>query len=84
MAELDSAIDNYEEVGPLGSTDRRIPINVDLLHARLNEENSTVAELWSEPQMKEWVKTLGDYCPDVTLGQIGCSFILTYSPGFII
>ena len=71
MAELDSAIDNYRETGPLGSTDRRIPVNVESLYERLHGENSSIAESWTDFQMGEWVKTLGAQRPDMSLTPVG-------------
>ena len=71
MAEIDPAIDNYQETGPLGSTDRGIPICIEALLAELRDEQSSLAESWAEYQMKEWVKTLGVHCADVTLSILG-------------
>ena len=71
MDELDSAIDNYRETGTVGSTDRRIPVNVEALYERLQDENSPISESWADSQMKEWVKTLGAQCPDMSLTPVG-------------
>ena len=74
MTELDSAIDNYQETGPLGSTDRRVPIDIEALFAELQDAQSSIAESWAEYQMKEWVKTLGVHFADMTLPHLGHLF----------
>ena len=64
---MDSYIDNYREMGPLGSTDRKVPNDIDALYADLHGEHSSLAESWAEYQIKEWVKTLGSECPGISL-----------------
>ena len=82
MAELDSAIENYDGAGPLGSTDRRNPIDVDKLCDELNDESSSIRESWTEYQIKEWVKTLGVARDPVTLSifRMFQSIIITSKP----
>ena len=61
-------IDEYYEKNPapLGSKDRKCPVDVDALFPRLNEENSQMAYLWTENSVSEWVKTLGAECASYT------------------
>ena len=61
-------VDEYYEKqpGPLGSKDRKFPVDVDALFATLNEENSQMASLWAENSVSERVKTLGAECTSYT------------------
>ena len=64
---IEDSMDTYDSTGPIGSTDCQIPIDVNELHNALNDENSSVKELWAEYQIGERTKKLGRYCEDVTL-----------------
>ena len=70
-SEINSAIDNYLEEGPLGSTDRRIPICVDKLFGELHDEKSSLARSWADLQITEWVGRLGAYSDDMKVTRFG-------------
>ena len=70
-SELNSAIDNYVEEGPLGSVDRRIPICVEKLFSELHDENSSLAQSWTDLQITEWVGRLGAYSDDMKVARFG-------------
>ena len=58
---LDNRINLYyaQNPGPLGSTDRKCPINLNTAHSKLNEESSELAANWAERSVTSWVGTLG-------------------------
>ena len=66
----DKLIDEYYEKkpGPLGSKDRKCPIDIPSLFASLNEENSTQSDDWAEKSITDWVKTQGTECEAYTPG----------------
>ena len=57
----------YEEnPAPLGSTDRKCPVDADALFGLLNEEPSELAPLWAAKAVTSWVGTLGSVCEKYT------------------
>ena len=69
--ELNSAIDEYTKVGPLGSTDRKIPICLEKLHSKLHDETSSLAHLWTEAQISDWISTLAPNNEDMNFIVLG-------------
>ena len=61
---MDAKIADYFRLqpGPLGSTDRKCPINIETLHKELNADQSEIAPLWTEKEVTRWAKTLGKPC----------------------
>ena len=57
-------MDNYPTTGPIGSTDRRCPINDKSLYDELHADDSTQRDSWREDSIKDWVMTLGLPCGD--------------------
>ena len=64
---IERPMDAYDSAGPIGSEDRQIPIDINELRKELNDEKSSVSELWAEYQIGEWPKKLGRYCGDMAL-----------------
>ena len=67
--EYDELIDRYcdQKPAPLRSRDRKCPVDVDELFSLLNGEQSELASRWTERNISDWVKTLGDECEPHTL-----------------
>ena len=67
--EIDERIREYFRIkpGPLGSTDRKCPLDFEALYADLNMEQSRLSSLWAEKEITTWNKTLGMQCPKSTL-----------------
>ena len=57
--------------GPLGIKDMRFVAPIESLSCALNEQDSELAELWTDRNAIEWVETLGIECPEHTPGIVG-------------
>ena len=57
-------MDSYPTIGPLGSTDRRCPVNEETLYDELHADDSAMKDSWGDGNIKEWVRTLGLPCGD--------------------
>ena len=51
-------VNSYEPLGPLGSNDPVLPINVAHLHGRLNAESDGLSRSWKQSAVDRWFKTL--------------------------
>ena len=70
-SELNSAIDNYLEEGPLGTADRKIPICVDKLFGELHDDKSSLAQSWADLQITEWLGRHESYSNDMKVARLG-------------
>ena len=70
MEVVANQIDSYEGAGPLGSTDRKCPINIEELFTELNDDNSPMGNFRTEYQIKERGKKLGGYTDDFTVNRL--------------
>ena len=66
-------MDEYSVKGPLGSTERSCPINVQELFDELHVENSPQVESWRDDNIREWPQSIGRPCADAQLTGGGCT-----------
>ena len=60
-------MDTYPAHDPIGSSDRRCPVDVETLRAELHAEASSHRDSWREADVQERVTTLGLPCEDSKL-----------------
>ena len=67
-------MDEYPAKGPLGSVDRRCPVDVQKLYDELHAGNSSQVESWRDDNIREWSKSLGQVCDDARVARVGCGY----------